>query len=710
MLRTKPLFRPLSLAPTTLRPSANSSIIRSPSLLKNQNQLTARAAGRGLTTKSVDAPSQRKLSSTFFAAHHRPSATVTSALHKTSARAFSIPPRAFTAKYPVTSLLVRLGLSSVLGLGVLLGVILFHDAFTYSERHVDRVPCNPLSLKPRTGGKKNLPILEVNLDDEEDEGKRTMKGKPRLVIVGGGWGAVALLQSLPPHAYNVTLISPQTYFAFTPLLPSACVGTVEPRSLVEPIRKLIARVRGHYLMGAAMDLDMAERLVEVEVPKQGEEGATTRCYVPYDKLIIAVGSTTNNHGVKGLEHCYQLKTVPDAQAIRRKVMGNLELASLPTTTPEERKKLLSFVVCGGGPTGVEFAAELADMMAEDVLKYFPKLLANEVKVTVVQSRDHILNTYSEKISQYAEKRFARNDVDVVINARVQEVQPDKVILTIKDPKDKDAKPTTKEIEAGFVLWSTGIAMQPFTKRLVELLPNQYHSKAVEVDNFLRVQGAPQGTVYAMGDAATVHTNLVNDLLTLWDKFDTNQDNTLDWDEWQAMAKHIKKHYPLASKYLVKIREIFDEFDKDHDEKLSLNEVAGMFESLSKKVTSYPATAQVASQQGKYLGALFTKLARQHKTLEANGIKDLNDEAYYHPFEYRHLGSLAYIGNSAVFDYEGWSLAGGLLAMYAWRSIYWSEQTSMRTRMLLMLDWVKRGIFGRDLSKVNSVPVNLTLNL
>jgi len=83
-------------------------------------------------------------------------------------------------------------------------------------------------------------------------------------------------------------------------------------------------------------------------------------------------------------------------------MTNLELASLPTTTPEERKRLLSFVVCGGGPTGVEFAAELADMMNEDVLQYFPKLLKSEMSVKVIQSRDHILNTYSEKISQFAE--------------------------------------------------------------------------------------------------------------------------------------------------------------------------------------------------------------------------------------------------------------------------------------------------------------------
>ena len=83
-------------------------------------------------------------------------------------------------------------------------------------------------------------------------------------------------------------------------------------------------------------------------------------------------------------------------------MQNLELACLPTTTDEERRRLLSFVVCGGGPTGVEFAAELFDMLNEDLLQSFPKLLRNEISVHLIQSRSHILNTYDEALSQYAE--------------------------------------------------------------------------------------------------------------------------------------------------------------------------------------------------------------------------------------------------------------------------------------------------------------------
>lgn len=167
---------------------------------------------------------------------------------------------------------------------------------------------------------------------------------------------------------------------------AAAVGTVQVRSLVEPIRKIIARLRGHFVQGKAVDLSMSEQLLEVET--LSASGEPCRIYIPcvqtlslcpltshrssYDKLIIAVGSTSSTHGVAGLEHCFQLKTIGDAQNIRRRVMGiltdsssitrahvlpdNFEIASLPTTTPEERKRLLSFVICGGGPTGVETAA------------------------------------------------------------------------------------------------------------------------------------------------------------------------------------------------------------------------------------------------------------------------------------------------------------------------------------------------------------------
>jgi len=100
------------------------------------------------------------------------------------------------------------------------------------------------------------------------------------------------------------------------------------------------------------------------------------------------------------------------------------------------------------------------------------------------------------------------------------------------------------------------------------------------------------------------------------------------------------------------------------------------------------TAQVASQQGKYLGKKLDQLVKKREVLEANDVQDF-DEAICGPFRYTHLGSLAYIGNAAVFDLGNLSFMGGLIAMYAWRSVYWSEQVSARTRALLMIDWIIR---------------------
>jgi NADH dehydrogenase len=170
-------------------------------------------------------------------------------------------------------------------------------------------------------------------------------------------------------------------------------------------------------------------------------------------LMMRAGSTTNPHGVKGLENCNFLKTIDDAREIQSKILQNLERACLPTTSDEERRRLLSFVVCGGGPTGVEFAAELFDMLNEDLGRSFPKILRNEVSVHLIQSRGHILNTYDEALSKYAEERFAHDEVEVLTNSRVKEVRPDKILFTQKDEKGETV---TKELPMGFCLWSTGV--------------------------------------------------------------------------------------------------------------------------------------------------------------------------------------------------------------------------------------------------------------
>lgn len=588
---------------------------------------------------------------------------------------------------------------TVVGAGVL--AFFLYDASTYIEHATQSdIDVSSLALQPRRGGPKNLPIAEVFIDDEDSEARRRNKDKPRLVILGGGWGGVALLKELNPDDYHVTVVAPTNYFLFTPMLPSATVGTLELRSLVEPIRRIISRVHGHFVRARAENVEFSHKLVEVShVDARGEE---VRFYVPYDKLVIAVGSTTNPHGVKGLENAFFLKDIDDARKIRNQVIHNLELASLPSVTDEERKRLLSFVVSGGGPTGVEFAAELFDLLNEDLTRHFPRLLRNEISVHLIQSRSHILNTYDETVSKYAEERFARDQVEVLTNSRVKEVQPDKILFT---QKQEDGSLLTKELPLGFCLWSTGVSQAPLCQRLAEKLGStQTNRHALETDTHLRLNGTPLGDVYAIGDCSTVQNNVADHIITFlrslaYKRGQDPETMQLHFSDWRRVAQDVKRRFPQAINHLKRLDKLFAEFDKDESGTLDFGELRELLLQIDSKLTSLPATAQRAHQQGHYLAQKFNKMARLAEGLDANDIRDGDlDAAVFKAFEYHHLGSLAYIGNSAVFDLgEGWSMAGGLWAVYAWRSVYFAQSVSFRTRSLMAMDWAKRGLFGRGKS-------------
>jgi NADH:ubiquinone reductase (H+-translocating) len=583
---------------------------------------------------------------------------------------------------------------------VVIGVSAFfvYDASTYKEHPTfSDVDVSQIALSPRRGGPKNLPIVEVFIDDDDCAEMKKQKDKPKLVILGGGWGGVAMLKELNPDDYHVTVISPTNYFLFTPMLPSATVGTLELRSLVEPIRRILSRVKGHFVRAKAEDVEFSYKLVEVS--QLDAEGKEVRFYVPYDKLVIAVGSVTNPHGVKGLENAFFLKDIDDARKIRNQVTTNLELACLPTTSDDERRRLLSFVVSGGGPTGVEFAAELFDMLNEDLTIHFPKLLRNEISVHLIQSRSHILNTYDEQLSRYAEEHFARDQVEVLTNSRVKEVGTDKIVFTQMGEK---GEVVTKELPMGFCLWSTGVSQTEFCQRLsTKLGPSQTNRHAIETDTHLRLNGTPLGDVYAIGDCSTVQNNIADHIVTFlralaWKRGKDPETLEIHFNDWREVAADVKKRFPQAVGHLKRLDKLFAEFDKDQSGTLDFGELRELLKQIDSKLTSLPATAQRAHQQGQYLAHKFNKMARAAPGMRANDILDGDlDAAVYRAFEYKHLGSLAYIGNSAVFDMgDGWSFGGGLWAVYAWRSIYFAQSVSIRTRLLLAMDWAKRGLFGR----------------
>lgn len=178
----------------------------------------------------------------------------------------------------------------VIGTGVVVVAFFIYDASTYRESLSSKdIPVSELALNPRRGGPKNLPIADVLVGDYDSESMLEQKDKPRLVILGTGWGSIALLKKLNPGDYHVTVVSPTNYFLFTPMLPSATVGTLGLRSLVEPVRRIIDRVHGHFLKASATDVEFSEKLVEVSQVDQ--DGQQKNFYLPYDKLVIGVGKS-----------------------------------------------------------------------------------------------------------------------------------------------------------------------------------------------------------------------------------------------------------------------------------------------------------------------------------------------------------------------------------------------------------------------------------
>lgn len=183
----------------------------------------------------------------------------------------------------------------------------------------------------------------------------------------------------------------------------------------------------------------------------------------------------------------------DALRIRRAVIDRFEAAVLPGLSEEERRTNLHFVVVGGGPTGIEFAAELHDFVHEDLVKIYATV-KDLVRITVIQSGDHILNTFDERISVFAERKFRRDGIEILTGNRVVAVT-DRLIRMKAKATGEDAS-----IDHGMVVWSTGVGTRPVVRDFMEQI-GQENRRALATDEWLRVKGCDD--VYALGDCATV---------------------------------------------------------------------------------------------------------------------------------------------------------------------------------------------------------------
>ncbi|RPH55516.1 hypothetical protein EHM82_05165, partial [bacterium] len=283
------------------------------------------------------------------------------------------------------------------------------------------------------------------------------------------------------ESWDATLVSPRNYFLFTPLLPSAVAGTVELRSILEPARR---RLRGlQVIEGAAESVDWEARQVSCVGAVSGE-----RFTLPYDVLVIAVGAAVADYGIPGVEeHALKLASIEDARAVRRGVLDQFARAAIPGLAPDKVEQRLTFAICGGGPTGVEVAAEIHDLIHDELTEAYPDL-APRARVVVVEAMERLLTSFDEALSAYTLAHFGREGIEVRTRSTVRSIE-------VEGVRFEDGQ----FLPAGMVLWAAGNAPVSFVASLGE--PASPRGGRLVVDDFLRLPNRPG--VYALGDCAAV---------------------------------------------------------------------------------------------------------------------------------------------------------------------------------------------------------------
>jgi NADH:ubiquinone reductase (H+-translocating) len=303
--------------------------------------------------------------------------------------------------------------------------------------------------------------------------------KHRVVIVGGGFGGLAALQNLRHPEIAVTIIDRRNHHLFQPLLYQVATTALSPSDIAWPIR-YIARRRPEVttLLGNVVGIDKAAQAVELA---DGE-------HVPFDSLIVATGAT---HAYFGHDdwapHAPGLKTLEDATAIRRKLLMAYELAERETD-PAKRKALLTFVIIGGGATGVELAGAIIELGRITLKDNFRSIDPDETRVLLIEAGPRVLPTFRENLSDYARQALEKLGVEVALGQAVTRVS------------DGEVTYGNQVVRTGTVLWAAGVLASPAAKWLdVEA------DKAgrIKVNPNLTVPGSPN--IFAIGDVVAINT-------------------------------------------------------------------------------------------------------------------------------------------------------------------------------------------------------------
>src|SRR6059036_2477008 len=305
--------------------------------------------------------------------------------------------------------------------------------------------------------------------------KRPAAGRPTVVIVGAGFGGLRAARALRKAPVDVILLDRHNYHLFQPLLYQVATAGLEPEQIAKPVRSILRRQRNfEFRMVEVTGLDPAARRL-----------ATADGPVAYDHLILAVGGETNYFGLQNVpRHGFGLKDVPDAIRIRNHVLRQFEGAMLEPDA-ERRRALLTFVVVGGGPTGVEMAGALSELIRLVLVKDYPRLNIKDVRVLLLEATDRLLASMPARLREAAAETLWRKHVEVRFGAAVSDYDGDRVLLK-----------GGEVIPARTLIWAAGAKAVSLTARLG--LPTGRQGR-VPVTSTLQVP--EHSEIYVIGDAA-----------------------------------------------------------------------------------------------------------------------------------------------------------------------------------------------------------------
>lgn len=305
--------------------------------------------------------------------------------------------------------------------------------------------------------------------------------KQTIAIIGGGFAGMNLAKRLDYNKYDVKVVDRNNYHSFPPLFYQIASSALDVPSISFPFRREFKKTKGKvtYHMGHVKNIDVSAKTI-----------TTSYETIHYDKLVIAAGSTNNYFGMKDLnENVFAIKTSAEASHTRDEILDRLERGCLEKD-PEKRKKLLRFLVIGGGPAGVEIAGALGEMKRDVLPREYPELNPGDMSITLVEGSDRLLSAFDPKLSAKSEEYLRQMMVDIRLNTVMKGYQ-DKMV-TFADGHDEYWET---------LIWTAGVMGEPMPG-----LPSDFVGKGgrIIVDEYNRVKGASD--VFAIGDIALMQTD------------------------------------------------------------------------------------------------------------------------------------------------------------------------------------------------------------